>query len=37
VLTPAGPHAEEAKALLDTLGATIETQYKNPDAKKKKK
>ena len=36
-LTPDGTHAQEAKALLGTLGATIETQYKNPDAGKKKK
>jgi tetratricopeptide (TPR) repeat protein len=32
-LQPSGPHAEEAKALLTQLGATIDTTYK---AKKKK-
>ncbi|HEY1219800.1 MAG TPA: carboxypeptidase regulatory-like domain-containing protein [Bryobacteraceae bacterium] len=36
-LTPDGPHAEDAKAMLASLGATVETQYKNPDAGKKKK
>lgn len=36
-LTPDGPHAQDAKGLLDTLNATIQTQYKNPDAGKKKK
>ena len=36
-LSPDGTHSQEAKALLGTLGATIETQYKNPDAGKKKK
>ena len=36
-LAPTGPHAEEAKAMLASLGASIETQYKNPDAGKKKK
>ena len=36
-LTPDGPHAQEAKALLGTLGATLQTEYKNPDAGKKKK
>ena len=36
-LTPNGPHAEEAKAMLETLGSTIQTQYKNPESGKKKK
>jgi tetratricopeptide (TPR) repeat protein len=36
-LTPDGPHAEEAKALLATLGGQLQTEYKNPDAGKKKK
>ncbi len=36
-LTPDGPHAQEAKAMLDTLGSPIQTEYKNPDAGKKKK
>jgi len=36
-LTPDGPHAQEAKNMLTTLGSTLETQYKNPDAGKKKK
>jgi len=30
-------HAQEAKAMLATLGSTLQTQYKNPDAGKKKK
>jgi Tfp pilus assembly protein PilF len=30
-------HAEEAKALLASLGTTLQTEYKNPDAGKKKK
>ncbi|MGA2039609.1 MAG: tetratricopeptide repeat protein [Bryobacteraceae bacterium] len=30
-------HAQEAKALLSTLGATLQTEYKNPDSGKKKK
>jgi tetratricopeptide (TPR) repeat protein len=36
-LAPDGAHAQEAKAMLASLGASIETQYKNPDAGKKKK
>jgi len=36
-LAPEGSHAQEAKAMLGTLGSTLETQYKNPDAGKKKK
>jgi tetratricopeptide (TPR) repeat protein len=36
-LTPDGTHAQEAKALLGTLGAQLQTEYKNPDAGKKKK
>ena len=36
-LTPDGPHAQEAKALLATLNSTLQTEYKNPDAGKKKK
>ena len=33
-LEPMGQHAEEAKALLTAIGATIQTNYQNPDAKK---
>src|SRR5581483_6286449 len=33
-LEPMGTHAEEAKALLTAIGATIQTNYQNPDAKK---
>jgi tetratricopeptide (TPR) repeat protein len=33
-LEPMGPHADEAKALLQAIGATIQTNYQNPDAKK---
>jgi tetratricopeptide (TPR) repeat protein len=33
-LQPDGPHAEEAKALLQYIGATIQTNYTNPNAKK---
>lgn len=33
-LEPMGPHAEEAKALLMAIGATVQTNYQNPDAKK---
>ncbi|MGB7762736.1 MAG: carboxypeptidase regulatory-like domain-containing protein [Bryobacteraceae bacterium] len=36
-LTPDGPHTQEAKALLATLDSTLQTEYKNPDAGKKKK
>jgi len=36
-LAPEGSHAQEAKTMLTTLGSTLETQYKNPDAGKKKK
>ena len=36
-LAPDGPHAQEAKNMLATLGSKLETQYKNPDAGKKKK
>jgi tetratricopeptide (TPR) repeat protein len=33
-LAPTGPNAEAAKALLQQLGATIQTDYSNPNAKK---
>jgi tetratricopeptide (TPR) repeat protein len=33
-LEPMGQHADEAKALLTAIGATIQTNYQNPDAKK---
>jgi hypothetical protein len=36
-LQPNGPNAESAKALLQTIGATIQTDYTNPNAPKKKK
>jgi tetratricopeptide (TPR) repeat protein len=36
-LTPNGPHAQEAKDMLTTLGSTLQVQYKNPDAGKKTK
>jgi tetratricopeptide (TPR) repeat protein len=36
-LAPTGAHVEEAKSMLQTLGGSIETSYKNPDAQKKKK
>jgi tetratricopeptide (TPR) repeat protein len=32
-----GSHVQEAKNMLTTLGSKLETQYKNPDAGKKKK
>jgi tetratricopeptide (TPR) repeat protein len=34
-LQPNGPHAEEAKALLTQVGATIDTSYKAPGSNKK--
>ena len=34
-LQPAGPHAEEAKAMLASIGATIETQFGKKKATKK--
>jgi len=36
-LAPNGPHVEEAKAMLASLGTTLQTEYKNPDAGTKKK
>jgi len=33
-LDPNGPNAEPAKAMLKMIGATIQTNYQNPDAKK---
>jgi len=35
-LAPTGPYAQDSKDMLTTLGSTLEVQYKNPDAKKKK-
>ena len=35
-LQPAGPHAEEAKAMLASIGATIETQFGKKKATTKK-
>jgi tetratricopeptide (TPR) repeat protein len=34
-IEPSGPHAESAKAMLQAMAATIETQYTNPSAPKK--
>jgi tetratricopeptide (TPR) repeat protein len=36
-LKPDGPFADSAKSMLATLGATIDTSYKNPNAAKKGK
>jgi len=36
-LAPTGPHAEDAKGMLTTLGSTLQTSYEDPSAKKKKK
>jgi len=36
-LAPNGANAEAAKGLLASLGTTLQTEYKNPDAGKKKK
>lgn len=36
-LKPDGPNAESAKAMLATLGSTVDNSYKNPNAPKKKK
>jgi tetratricopeptide (TPR) repeat protein len=36
-LAPNGPNAEAAKGMLTSLGTTLQTEYKNPDAGKKKK
>lgn len=36
-LKPDGPHAEEAKALIAQLGATVDTTFTNPSANTKKK
>jgi tetratricopeptide (TPR) repeat protein len=33
-LEPMGPYADAAKGLLQAIGATIQTNYQNPDAKK---
>ncbi len=35
-LQPTGPYAQPAKDMLTTLGTTVDTNYKNPDANKKK-
>ena len=35
-LAPTGPSAESAKALLSTMGSTIQTNYSNPSAPQKK-
>jgi hypothetical protein len=35
-VAPTGTHADEAKSMLQSLGGSIETSYKNPDAQKKK-
>jgi hypothetical protein len=36
-LKPDGPFADSAKSMLQTLGETVSTQYKNPAATKKGK
>lgn len=36
-LQPTGPYAQQAKDMLQTLGSSVDTSYKNPDAGKKKK
>jgi len=36
-LAPNGPFAQSAKDMLGTLGSSVQTNYQNPDAKKKKK
>ena len=36
-LSPNGANAEAAKGMLASLGTTLQTEYKNPDAGKKKK
>jgi tetratricopeptide (TPR) repeat protein len=36
-LKPDGPFAQSAKAMLDSIGGSVDTSYQNPDAKKKKK
>ena len=36
-LQPNGPYAQASKDMLTTLGSSVSTQYKNPDANKKKK
>lgn len=35
-LQPNGPYAQQAKDMLQTLGSSVDTSYKNPDAAKKK-
>jgi hypothetical protein len=35
-LKPDGQYAEAAKAMLQMIGATIQTNYENPNAPKKK-
>ena len=35
-LAPNGTYAQAAKDMLATLGSSVETNYKNPDANKKK-
>jgi tetratricopeptide (TPR) repeat protein len=36
-LAPNGPFAQQAKDMLTTLGSSVQTNYANPDAQKKKK
>ncbi|MGO9258282.1 MAG: tetratricopeptide repeat protein [Bryobacteraceae bacterium] len=36
-LAPSGQFAQQAKDMLTTLGTSVQTNYQNPDAKKKKK
>jgi tetratricopeptide (TPR) repeat protein len=36
-LAPTGQFAQQAKDMLTTLGSSVQTNYQNPDAKKKKK
>jgi Tfp pilus assembly protein PilF len=36
-LKPSGPFAESAKGMVETMGAKVQTEYVNPDAKQQKK
>ncbi len=36
-LKPTGPYADSAKSMLETMGAKVQTEYKNPDAPASKK
>jgi tetratricopeptide (TPR) repeat protein len=36
-LKPTGPFADSAKGMVETMGAKVETQYTNPDAKQQQK